>query len=592
MTDSARSPYLKVQILLPFVLFLCLAGNGIPEFFGGDDVMNLYNYSERPLSYWLAGLAHFWSSAYYRPFGGVVYMVLFRTFGFHALPFKIFLFTVLLANLVLYFRLSMTLSGSKQIASWALLLCAYHTAFNALYLNFGTIYDVLGYSCFFSALLGYAAWVSGRNRRIAGVAAIVLIYIAGLCFKEMVVTLPGVLLTWNLLLTETLKTERWRWPVRSGLPVLLCAVVAPVYTFGKLTGPDTMANNPAYAPHLTLHQYATISAHYIRQLFYLPVKLPTPTAALWILALMIVAALLLRSRLMIFCAVSIILTQLPVSFMLPRGAFAIYIPFAFWGLYVAAAINYLAKPLFSSPRRAITSYLAAAALLAIVHIHMKPVYDPEFTVQASEYAAFSKQLDDWGVRVPPTGRVLLINDPFPANWIGWDSMFVINLRANTTQAIVNRLKFATYLPPVSEADWYDYVIDYDSGWRLLKAPGMPPAPSTHLRDMADAASVLLLDGFEHPVQGLWRPTGSAFKIQTRAVESGAHALSLLLVAYTPAKLSVQLDDGEIIDEGMHAAGNIDLIVPIPKQVQPQLHTLVFHADRGAGPLFLAGAQLR
>jgi hypothetical protein len=574
----AVSRLVSTPVFLPFLLFLALAGNGIVEFFGGDDLMNLYNYSEQPLSHWFAGLAHFWSSAYYRPLGGVVYMILFKAFGVHALPFKIFLFIVLLANMALYFRVSATLSGSKQIASWALLFCSYHAAFNALYLNFGTIYDVLGYSCFFCAVLGYAAWVSSRARRIAGLAAIVLVYVAGLCFKEMVVTLPAILLAYNLLLTETLTTERWQWPIKSGLPVLLCTVVAPLYTFGKLTGPDTIANNPAYTPHVTLHQYATITAHYIRQIFYLSAKLPTPTAALWITVLMIVAALLMRSRLMIFCALSIVVTQLPVSFMLPRGAFAIYIPFAFWGLCAAAALNYAAAPLFANPGRAFACFLAAAAVLAAVHLHMKPFYDPEFTVQAAEYAAFSKQLDDWGVRVAPNGRVLLVNDPFSAGWIGWDPMFLINLRSNTTQAIVNRLTFATYFPPVSEIGWYDYVIDYESGWRLLKEPGK------RLRDMAAAAPVLLLDGFEHPVPGLWRPTGPAFSLR-----AGPGKLSMSFVAYSPAKLSVQLDDGDIIDEGMHPAGNIDLTVPIPKQA----HTLVFHAERSASlPLFFTGAQLR
>ncbi len=61
------------------------------------------------------------------------------------------------------------------------------------------------------------------------------------------------------------------------------------------------------------------------------------------------------------------------------------------------------------------------------------------------------------------------------------------------------------------------------------------------------------------------------------------------MAYAPPNLSVQLNDGEIVDEGMHPAGNIDLKVPIPNEP----HTLVFHAEHPASaPLFLAGAQLR
>lgn len=560
--------------------------------------MNLFQYSEHPLSHWLAGVAQFWSSAYFRPLGGIVYLILFRIFGFHPLPFKIFLFVALLLNMALYFRVSRTLSGSAQVAAWALLLCSYHAAMSGLYFDFGTIYDVLGYSCFFCALLVYAAWVSSRDRKMAGLAAVVLFYVAGLCFKEMVVTLPGVLLAYSLLLTDALKTERWQWPVRSGLPPLLCSVVALLYTLGKLSGPAALANQTLYAPHFTLHQYGTVSAHYLRQLFYLPAKMPTPTGALWIMALMILAGLLLRSSLMIFCAVSVVITQLPVSFMAPRSAFEIYIPFAFWGLYVTAALG-LAAPLYRSPGRAFASWLIVAIGLAIVHLHMKPTYDPVYTFQAAEYAAFSKQLDDWGVRVPSNGRVLLVNDPFRADWIGWDAMFLINLRSHTTQAVVNRLKFATYAPPPSETGWYDYVIDYDTSWRLLKEPGKPPVPSTRLRDLAATASVLLLDGFQPPVQGLWRQVGPAFSIRTRTMEPVAHALSMSLVSYSPAKLSVRLDEGEIVDEGVHAAGNIELTVPIPKQAAPQLHTLAFRAESGAGrgdsapsQLYFVNAQLR
>ena len=108
-----------IQICVSFALFFCLAGDAVTKFFGGDDVANLYKYCEFPLSHWLMGLVHFWSSDWYRPLGGVVYLALYDTFGFHPLPFKLVLFAALTLNMILYLRFARMLSGSMRIASWA-----------------------------------------------------------------------------------------------------------------------------------------------------------------------------------------------------------------------------------------------------------------------------------------------------------------------------------------------------------------------------------------------------------------------------------------------------------------------------------------
>jgi hypothetical protein len=579
----------KIQLLLPFVLLFCLAGNGVREFFVGDEIMNLFKYLQHPPSWWLNGVIQFWSSKYYRPLGGLAHIVLYGIFGFHPLPFKVFLLIALALNLALYYRVSIRLSGSRQIASWALLLCCYHAAFAGLYLNFGTIYDVLGYSCFFCALLIYGRWVHEGARRVVGVVAVVLLYIAGLEFKEIAVTLPAVLLGYNVLVARSPQPAQFRWRIRSTLPVVLCAPIGAIYAFGKMSGPDALTMYSTYTPHFTLGQYGAISAHYIRQIFYLSEKLPTPAGALWILAATITAGLCLRSRLMVFCAVSAILSQLPVSFISPRGAFAIYISFAFWGLYAAVLLD-RAVCFPAHPRPVFAVWLTVAASLAILHFHMKPTFDPPFTRQAVSYENFSRQLEYWGVRVSSRSRILMVNDPFPAIWIGWDPMFLINLQFHTTEAIVNRTKFASFLLPHSELSSYDYIIDYDSGWLLLKQPGKPAVPSRNMQQRTASASVLLTDGFQLPSQGLWRQTDPVFAIQTRC-NSRPHMLAVSLVSYSPARLSVQLDDRQPVDEGIQPAPNIELALPIPAGSSPQEHTFTFRSIPGASPLFFVDARL-
>jgi hypothetical protein len=570
--------YAPIRIFVAFALFAALAGNGVVEYFGGDDVANLYRYLGHPLTYWIRGLAKFWSSAWYRPFGGVVYLTLFKSFGFHPLPFKIFLFAVLLLNMLLFLRVANTLSGSALIGSWALLFFAYHAALNGLYLNFGTIYDVLGFSFYFSGVLLYARWLASPNRTRRVPLALTALYIAGLTCKEMTVTLPAVLLLWNVLLSDAPKQEKWKWPARSGLPVLVGFAVAALYTVGKMSGPDTLASQAQYAPHFSIGQFATLTAHYMRELFYLPAGFPSPAGALWILAALLAIALLLRSGLLFFCVCAIIATQLPVSFMSPRGAFAVYIPFAFWCLYAAVLADRATRS-FRNPDLPFVCYVVVAIALGLTHLTMKDIYDPAYTDQAAEYSGFSDMLDRWNIRLQPGKRVLLLNDPFRADWIGWDACFLMNVRSGITQAVVNRVKFATVIPPLAEVASYDYVIDYDAAdtintWRLLKAPGLNPAGATgRMEELATRAPVLLTDGFLPPTQPGWRPVAAMFSVRTKAPQPGPHQLEVSLRGLSPARLSAQVDNGGIIDEGIHGSGRIELKIPVPGTFSGDEHSV-------------------
>jgi hypothetical protein len=584
-----------IQILVSFAIFLCLAGDAIPQFFGGDDVANLYKYYELPLSHWLMGLVRFWSSAYYRPLGGVVYLTLFNTFGFHALPFKILLFAILIANMILYLRVTGKISGSMQIAAWALLFCCYHAAMDGLYLNFGTIYDVLGYSCFFAAFLAYIVFFTAERRSFRGLLLVVLLYIIGLCSKETVVTLPVVMFAWSVIMSRSIQTERLRWPLRSGLPVIVCSMLAVIYTLGKMSGPDALATSPAYTPHFNFTQYSTRTADYLRALFYLPDGLPTPVIAVGILVLMLVIALLLRSRLMFFSAVSVMVTQLPVSFIGLRLAFVLYIPVAFWALYVAAFID-AATPLLKSPLRSLVACLAVAAILVPVHLRMKTLYDMNFVPQSIAYRELSEQLDRWNVHLAKDGHLLLVNDPFPSNWVGFDPLFLISLRDHTTHAVVNRQKISTTTPPESEVDWYDYVVDYDTTWRLLKSPGKP-ANATRLHEIADAAPVLLIDGFDPPSRDGWRTVHRAFAVRIKNAAAGMFQLCISLSASEPLSLSEQIDSEVKTAEVAYGAGAIQLALPVPANRPGQAHILRVFARKadarpGSPQLIFVNAELQ
>jgi len=589
--------YLLIQIVTPFVLFIFLAGDAVTKFFGGDDVANLYWYYDQPLSHWLMGLVHFWSSDWYRPLGGVVYLLLFHAFGFHPLPFKVLLFAVLAGNMFLYLTIARKLSGSMQMATWALLLCSYHAALNGLYLNFGTIYDVLGYAFFFCAFLAYVTFFTASRRSLPGLLLVLFLYIAGLCCKEMVVTLPVVMLAYSVILSGSVARERLRWPLGNGLPVIACSVAAVFYTLGKMAGPRSLANMAGYAPHFNVGQFVTRTAHYLHELFYLSTDMPTPAGAILALALLFGFAFLMRSRLMLFSAISAVVTQLPVSFIEKRAGFVLYIPLAFWALWAVAFLD-TASAVLKSPVKAFAGFVAVAVVLLSFHLHMKKEYDEAYIPQTNAYRGLSEQLDQWKVHLGQNGRMLLVNDPFPAWWVGWDPLFLVSLRDHTTHAVVNRLKFATAMPPDSEIAWYDYVVDYDSGWRLLKSPGGQLAADSRYKSISGNAPLVLLDGFGPPVRDGWRMVDRDFAMRVHADAPGSYGVSVSLSAQEPVRLSEQVDGGGGTESVAYPVGAVELVVPVPVS-SPGEHTVRFFASRGdsdkrtdALQLIFVGAELR
>ena len=181
----------------------------------------------------------------------MVYLALFRTFGFHALPFKILLFTALALTCFLSEDCAETV-GSLPAASWALLLCCYHAAMNGLYLNSErfTMFSGIRVS-FWRPPRVHRRYFTASRRSLPGLFIVLGLYIAGLCCKEMVVTLPVVMLAYSVILSGSITIERLRWPFRSGLPVIACSIVAAVYTLGKMAGPDLLTADAAYTPHFT-----------------------------------------------------------------------------------------------------------------------------------------------------------------------------------------------------------------------------------------------------------------------------------------------------------------------------------------------------
>src|SRR5260221_10198979 len=104
--------------ILIAVYFLSFTWRGLDSYFSRDDLMNLqslHGYWEIPL--WRLVMDTFLiGSPSYRPFGGVVYRLLYSAAGMNPVPFRVFCFLLLFGNLALVYKIARIFSDSDEVA--------------------------------------------------------------------------------------------------------------------------------------------------------------------------------------------------------------------------------------------------------------------------------------------------------------------------------------------------------------------------------------------------------------------------------------------------------------------------------------------
>src|SRR5581483_3505642 len=142
-------------IILTFFFYFVVPG--YRNRFAGDDMMNIDIYWTSGPWQLIKGLILFYST-YYRPMGGVFYMILYHFFGLTPLPYHIALDGILLLNIYLAYRLAMLLSGSRLIAGLTALFTGFHVhIYPWLTYQPSFIYDTLCFTFYFAALNYYVS---------------------------------------------------------------------------------------------------------------------------------------------------------------------------------------------------------------------------------------------------------------------------------------------------------------------------------------------------------------------------------------------------------------------------------------------------
>jgi hypothetical protein len=425
-------------------------------------------------------------------------------------------------NIWLVFRLAKLLTGSTEIAVLAALIASYHHRLMDIYLNNGTIYDVL---CFTFYYLSFCFYVSARQkgnltwRQIAGFCAL---YSLALNSKEMAVTLPVILLVYEWIyhppsmrpapsagslvnqaeinfaadqrdstptesnrlirvhsrsfaaddraagLGRRLLLQKWFLKQRT---VWISAVITALAILAKTASSSPFAGNPDYAVHFSLHQFLSNLRPNTAELLFLPPGQLNTAEGVAFFALIWVIAIAAHEKHLLFTAALFTVAPLPAEFINYRGFFVMYLAYPAAAIYAASVLvgvrDWLWKVVWKrpplspgawEPERVFLFLLTAWFLFSFQHDDPWRSFD---CIDPSQPRIRALQQTLLHVRpsVPRNG-VLFLRDPFVPEDL--DPLFVVRLVYHDPNIPVDRIKT---MPAGSSPDpgRYGLVLDYCGG---------------------------------------------------------------------------------------------------------------------------------
>ena len=332
----SKSPHFcwAIDVLCVAVLviyFLHFALPAIGGNFNDDEMMNIFWYWHPGATKSLWANVLFWTRFHYRPGGALYYLPLYHFFGLNPQPYRIVQIIILTAAIPMVYYLSRCLASSRFVAFLATLAACYHGNLISLVFLGSFIYDVLCGFFYFAALTFY---VHVRERsdelRPWQLAGFLALYICALDFKEMAVTLPVIVLIYELL-----KCHRWSdwkqfiaWTRSFAAPALIAGLITAPYIYSRTRGPDAMATWPGYRPHYSWSNFLKSNAHFVSELFYSEfhsyIVSKKVLLVLWVLVF--IYAFLRRDRMLRLMAFWVVIVPLPIAFIVPmRGGPCLYL---------------------------------------------------------------------------------------------------------------------------------------------------------------------------------------------------------------------------------------------------------------------------
>jgi hypothetical protein len=274
----------------------------------------------------------------YRPGGALYYLPLYHFFGLDPLPYRIVQISILVASIPLVYYLSRRLACSRYVAFLAVFALCYHPRLAGLVYVGAFIYDVLcGF--FYFATLAYYVNIRERGASLSPLQLLgfLALYVLTLDCKEMAVTLPVIVLIYELL-----KSHSWvdwkaflRWIRTDAAPSLIAGLLTVFYVYGKLHGTGSLASLDPYRPKYSWHNFTASNATFVSQLLFAGHTI-TPITLLLLWGLIFIYAFVRRDRTLQLMAFWIVIVPLPIAFIVPvRGDASLYLLLFGWAMIFA-----------------------------------------------------------------------------------------------------------------------------------------------------------------------------------------------------------------------------------------------------------------
>jgi len=359
VNQSNAIDVLCVIILVAYFLHFALPAVG--GAFSEDEMMNLY-------IHWSAGtLKSLWENVCFwkgigRPGGALYYLPLYHFFRLDPQPYRVVQISILAASIPIVYHLARLLAFSRAVAFLAVLAFCYHARLANLVFNGSGVYDVLCGFFYFAALTYYVhIREKGLLLRPTQCVVFLALYICALNAKEMAVTLPVIILIYELLKYphKVGRPKLFRWILYHALPALVAGAITAIYCYNKIYGPGFAGNfttefvdhrlEPSrlpswvvaalelYRPHYSWRRFIESNAQFVSELFYyrVPNHVLTGGMLLAIWALLFAYAFLRRDRVLQLMAFWVVIIPLPLVFISPRGGARLNILLFGWAMIFA-----------------------------------------------------------------------------------------------------------------------------------------------------------------------------------------------------------------------------------------------------------------
>ena len=476
------------------LFFVWCVLDGLDSWFSCDDLMNLHNslargltdvargevlFAQRPFMELVRDNLLFWSHAQ-RPLGAMFYRLMYDLWGFNPFPYRLVILVLLTLNFWLMWAVVRRLSQSAETAIGVMFLIGVHAGFASIYYDTGMVYDALAFFFYYATFLWYLL-IRARGKtpgRLEAALALGL-FICALNAKEIAASLPFALLLfewfWHRPRDWSVK-ELGRWVAGPARFCALAALVDLLYVIGKVSGEGSIVNHPAYHPTLSSALLLKNLAHYLSLMVHSEGAI-SPTAVVLGWSAMAAVSFLTGERYLKWAVLMSLLAYLPLAFILPRNAFAFYLPAVPWALWIAGFLVWVlrkASGLVPNRKAAWGLHLCARCALAAMLVfwlapfHARMLRDPLNFVHRSQNANrhYAEQIRKLLPALPRGAKLLVLNDPYPAG--AFDGLFLLRLTLGDPGVRIVQTKFPWMKGHHPDPEHYDAVLDFRDGQFVLR----------------------------------------------------------------------------------------------------------------------------